>query len=220
LKIKIIGDVHGKVSAYNRIIKTATHSIQLGDFGFKQEWEKLTKNRINYEKHKIIPGNHDAYDHINLNHTFGKDYGLINFDGFKFFFLRGAFSTDKKYRTEGVDWFQEEEVSYNNLWDAFKLYETEKSDIILTHDCPDSVIPFLFNRYGNKNRTTTILSDMFEIHKPKLWIFGHWHETTNREILGTEFVCLAELDYIEYDTEQNIEWNIEQIKKQIHDKSI
>src|SRR5262245_14865759 len=31
------------------------------------------------------------------------------------------------------------------------------------------------------------------IHKPKLWVFGHWHRSFDKALRSTRFVCLAEL---------------------------
>jgi hypothetical protein len=41
---------------------------------------------------------------------------------------------------------------------------------------------------------------MFIGHKPKLWIFGHWHVPFDEVIAGTRFICLPELAYIDIDT--------------------
>ena len=40
------------------------------------------------------------------------------------------------------------------------------------------------------HRTEKTLGEMFKIHQPKLWIFGHWHRKFDQKILGTQFICL------------------------------
>jgi len=35
---------------------------------------------------------------------------------------------------------------------------------------------------------------LWGIHKPDLWIFGHFHNSWTQTIQGTEFRCLAELE--------------------------
>lgn len=42
---------------------------------------------------------------------------------------------------------------------------------------------------------------MFTAHKPKLWLFGHWHMPFDEVVSGTRFICLAELATIDVDIE-------------------
>jgi Icc-related predicted phosphoesterase len=35
---------------------------------------------------------------------------------------------------------------------------------------------------------------MFQEHQPKLWVFGHHHQSKDVQINGTRFVCLNELE--------------------------
>lgn len=222
--IKIIGDAHGKFAAYELLIKNERCSIQLGDFGFTEHWQRLYRHKIDFSRHKIIPGNHDGYDYIltdeyAMDWTFNKEYGMINFYDMEFFMLRGAFSVDKKFRTPQWDWWPEEEISQRDLELAFDLYKKEKPEIVITHDCPgafyNGVSQLMFHKSFIPNRTGLALTRMWDEHKPALWIFGHWHETKIQEIRGTTFVCLGELDSVDYDTEQDVNWNIKQIKKQL-----
>ena len=55
MKIRIIGDVHGKFHAYLGRIKDAEYSIQLGDFGMAKHWYSLVKHKVDSERHKIVP---------------------------------------------------------------------------------------------------------------------------------------------------------------------
>jgi predicted phosphodiesterase len=223
MKIRIIGDVHGKFYAYKEKIKDVEYSIQLGDFGFAKEWYLLVTNKIDPERHKIIPGNHDDYKGLREQYLFDKKYGEIDFYGFKFFFVQGAWSIDWSYRVAGISWWEEEQLPYPILMDAIAEYEQVKPDIMITHECPKIGIENIFNKPfksdGTGNRTAVALSQMFEIHKPKIWIYGHWHQTRIDNLLGTEFVCLNELDHIDYEIEDgignDINWNIVQIKEQI-----
>jgi hypothetical protein len=45
---------------------------------------------------------------------------------------------------------------------------------------------------------------MFEAHKPKLWIHGHWHVSRMNMYEGTVFICLPELGTIDIDTDNAI----------------
>ena len=207
-KIKIIGDVHGKHLMYKNVIKDVDYSIQIGDFGFRNSWNWLNAN-ISPDNHKILPGNHEEYTHI-TSHSLG-DYGMYDLAGMKFFFVRGAFSVDKLHRRENVSWWAKEELELNELLDAANIYEKEKPDIMLTHDCPGNVYGVswdLFKRAWIPNRTSQVLQEMFERHQPKLWIFGHWHMNVAAYIKSTFFICLDELDSVYYDTEKDVDWNV------------
>jgi len=52
----------------------------------------------------------------------------------------------------------------------------------------------------NLNYNNTLASNglqiMFDMHRPKLWIFGHYHQDFDDVIKGTRFVCLNELKTI------------------------
>jgi len=233
MKIRIIGDIHGKFDAYKKLIADAEYSIQIGDFGFDVHWAKLSRHKINPSNHKIIPGNHDDYHYINESArakewTFGADYGVREFNGLNFFFLRGAWSIDKSYRTPTFDWWEEEEIKEDDLELAIQEFIDVKPDIMITHECPgqqyDGISQILFGKLWRINRTAQALQRMWEIHKPKLWIFGHWHKTGSWNIRGTEFVCLGELDFIDYEIDENlgndIDWNIVKIREQFREEQI
>ena len=112
------------------------------------------------------------------------------------FFQRGANSIDKHLRTEGKDWFSNEEMSYTQLGKAVDLYIESKPRIMFSHTCPSSVKKQLFN-YDESSRTEQALQVMFELHQPEYWFFGHFHFSKNIIINNTRFICLAELQSFE-----------------------
>ena len=199
-KLRIIGDVHGYFALYEDIANGADHSIQLGDFGFKPEWNKLIFSKLSSDNHKIIPGNHDDYDFIKSPkasaYTFGKDYGMQQFQGWNFFFIRGAYSIDKNMRIPYRSWWPEEQLTPVQFAKAFDEYEEAKPKIILSHDAPSTIIQKMFGRKSINNHTSECLNAFLD-HKPDLWIFGHWHESKIMKIGGTEFICLNELEFID-----------------------
>jgi hypothetical protein len=188
----IIGDVHGKLDQYKKIIDSlpkGTETTQVGDFGFKYHHEWHLKN-IDSNLHKINFGNHDDYTFLRKNHSLGDSYfytkkGIMS--------VRGAFSIDRSIRTEGVDWWRNEELNYIEMKKVIHDYEFFKPPIMVTHECPQSVRDHLF---GIKETSITSMGfeSMFEIHQPELWIFGHHHISKNKIINGTKFVCLSELE--------------------------
>jgi hypothetical protein len=60
------------------------------------------------------------------------------------------------------------------------------------------------NPYGSNdivvngiNVTETVrklLQELFNIHQPKKWFFGHYHQSWSMTINGTDFRCLNELE--------------------------
>jgi len=199
--MKFIGDVHCKIGKYIPIIRTCEESIQVGDFGFKEEWDWLEKNSsIIGLSHKINMGNHDYIPCVNTNpHSLGNwsyERGI--------FTIRGANSIDIHKRIEGRDWFVNEELNYGEGYEVFDNWELSKPDIVVTHDCPALVAEVLFgfprtgiNKEYYKSTTRELLQNMFEVHQPKLWVFGHHHINKNETINGTNFICLGELETLD-----------------------
>lgn len=208
----IVGDVHGKIDQFWFICLDYWNKnpqgkvIQLGDVGFHKSYEKLIKLFRSTYAHKglltIVPGNHDDYARciesrgsskwkytggIKIHNTTSQD---------DMFFQRGANSIDKHLRTEGIDWFSNEEMSYTQLGKAVDLYIESKPRIMFSHTCPSSVKKDLFG-YNESSRTEQALQVMWEQHQPEYWFFGHFHFPRNEVINGTRFICLAELQTFE-----------------------
>lgn len=178
----IIGDVHGKYKEYLKIIKNVEESIQIGDFGF--DYSVFSFNNIP-TNHSFFTGNHDNHEIVNNCLNFLGRFGASS----DFFFVSGAFSIDRHRRVQGIDWFPNEELNYQETEQCAQLYQKTKPKLMLSHDCPS----FVFNY---QSHTSRFLAHLFELHKPDLWIFGHHHMSMRRNILGTDFKCLNELETI------------------------
>jgi hypothetical protein len=193
--ITLIGDVHGKYDRYHKIIRQTDrhpHTLQIGDFGFKYD----TLNNVDPEKHKILGGNHDNYDTLpSVPHYLG-DYGYSSLNGVNFFFYRGAYSIDRQYRTIGIDWWEKEQVEIESFMKARELYREVKPDLVISHDCPESISPYLLDPWSKiyQNTTGWALQELFNIHQPKIWRFGHYHKKWSMDVNGTNFRCLDELE--------------------------
>lgn len=217
-KVLFVGDVHGKVGEYCELLKkkvnnlkTDVCSIQIGDFGFEKEYVKRHKNFrrsiiLESENHLFFGGNHDDYSALPNFHI--GDYGHLPFvdEGY---FVRGAKSIDKHARTAGHDWWPEEELDWKQAKECVKDYSEVKPKIVATHDAPDSVCRNIFSDDTRINTATgKLLQNLFDIHKPDLWIFGHWHEDRMKEVNNTIFVCLDELSVFELDKSVSVKENI------------
>ncbi len=185
----IIGDVHGKINEYWKILqKHKCPSIQVGDFGFKKQHNWHLKN-IDHSQHQINFGNHDDYGFLDAPHSLSN--WSISTNGLMT--VRGAYSIDKAYRTENLDWWANEELNYEEMQNAIDFYNFNKPKIMITHDCPDYARRYLFG-IRDKSITSNGLQAMFEFHQPDIWIFGHHHRRKEETINGTKFICLAELE--------------------------
>lgn len=193
--ITLIGDVHGKYKRYHEIIREHDrhpYTVQLGDFGFDYE----TLKNVDPKHHVFIGGNHDNYDKVNSVPHYLGDFGYMNINGIDFFYYRGAWSIDRQYRTIGIDWWEQEENKVEAFMQARELYRSIKPDIVLTHDCPETIVPYLLPPYSRvyQNSTGYFLQELFNIHQPKIWRFGHYHVRWTKNINGTNFRCLDELE--------------------------
>ena len=197
MSLIVIGDVHCKIKKYYEIISSCKESIQVGDFCLQDEWDWLEKN-VSLE-HKINPGNHDFIPYLNKPHSLGNwsfERGI--------FTVRGANSVDKHKSTEGLDWFPNEELNYQETNEVFDNWNIIKPKVVITHDCPASVAEIFFdmptsgiNKEVFKSTTRELLQGLFEDHQPDIWIFGHHHQSCDMVINGTRFICLAELETFE-----------------------
>jgi len=187
-----IGDAHGQYDRYVKIARKRDFTVQIGDLGFKYG----CLENLDPEKHKVVGGNHDKYPSlVEYPHYLG-DYGMASVGGVEFFFYRGAYSIDRQYRTIGIDWWEEEQLKVDDFMKAREIYREAKPDLVLTHDCPESIGLMLLppGSHLYQNTTNWALQELFNIHQPKKWRFAHWHRSWSMTVNGTEFRCLNELE--------------------------
>lgn len=204
--IRFIGDVHGshkngKWATYLDLIENVQNSVQIGDLGFAYWF--LQDEKVNEDNHKFFGGNHDNYDlYFNSPYSLG-DYGLKTLGNVSFYFVRGAFSVDHAWRTPHVNVWSNEELSQKEFKAIIDDYAEVKPDLMVTHDCPNSVRDKILSEGGGigygkiQTKTGQALQTMLELHAPKTWIFGHWHMKLEYQIGDTKFICLSELGYID-----------------------
>ena len=197
--MRIIGDIHTKWPAYQKLCKSCESSIQVGDFGIGflsvQNTDFMNDWMIENPTHKFINGNHDK-PALCKKMTGYLPNGVYD----EMMVMGGAFSHDKIRRTEGVDWWADEELSNEELYEMVDLYEKSKPKVMITHEGPLLVVKDLIlgnYKHQTKTRTGQALQAMFEIHQPDLWVFGHYHEYHKSKFGNTEFVCLEELGWMD-----------------------
>jgi len=194
--LRLIGDVHGHYGRYHRLLRKAQATIQLGDFGF----EYNTLSALDARQHRVLGGNHDNYDDVgNWPHFLG-NYGIHTVEGFgDVFFVRGGFSIDRDLRVEGVSWWANEELSMAECYKALGEYEKVKPAFVISHECPRSIVPHVTASLRIiPSRTNQLLEQMFALHHPHRWVFGHYHRSWSKLIDGTVFTCLDELECLDF----------------------
>jgi hypothetical protein len=218
-----IGDCHGKFDTYKWIIdkmvlpqdRSIYHSkdtvedvepmgvvgldcsLQVGDFGVfnkfdieELEWMKESP------QHKWICGNHDNPHLVNElpnclgYHGYDKDLEM--------FWLGGGLSIDKEWRTQGLDWWAEEELPFPKLYELAEEFADLKPKIVVSHECPISikrfVLGFIDDYYG-KGRHEEVMEHMFQLHQPEYWIAGHYHKRYSSVVNGCKFEILNEMSH-------------------------
>lgn len=206
--IRFVGDVHGNMTAYFSIIKDVPESIQVGDLGLAPSWTTAKKFDSMFEElniegtHRFFRGNHDCLEECKKSKHFITD-GTV--DG-PMMMVGGALSIDKEWRTEGVDWWRDEELTYREMGDVIDIYEKTKPKIMLSHDCPEYIaqkvmIPLVHGLKNSPSLTRMGLECMRSIYQPVIHIYGHWHKSYSSQLYDTHYVCLPINGYIDIDVD-------------------
>jgi predicted phosphodiesterase len=172
-----IGDIHGNFEEYKRILNKIrkedpkTITIQVGDI----ELDDPKQLDFLGPKDFFIQGNHDNYKACQKHPNFLGDFGFKH----GVFYVSGASSHG---------WGRE--LSNKQLNDMIDLYEETKPEIVVTHDCPQIIREELFYK-RDETRTTDAFQEMWNIHAPNVWAFGHHHYDQQEVVDGTDFLCVG-----------------------------
>lgn len=76
----------------------------------------------------------------------------------------------------------------------------------MSHDAPTRIARFVHqdtSRSGSlsPSRTSEFLETLLELHRPKLWLFGHYHHDWDYTEDGMHFHCVGELSFVDIDAE-------------------
>lgn len=208
--VRFIGDVHGKYTPYKKLIRNGPPSIQVGDMGigFRRisgpNKGEIYGNPPHYlmkeNRAFFIRGNHDNPEECRKHSQWIPDGYFEN----GFMFLGGTASSDSTLRTKNYNWWEDEELSQQELNELIQKYVELKPHTMVSHDCPSEVADVLNNfELFDKSRTQQALQAMWNGHSPDLWIFGHHHKhcwlDLEKDKKNTKFICLAELEYLDID---------------------
>jgi predicted phosphodiesterase len=196
-----VGDVHGKTMAF---IEACAHAVEegievlisVGDFGFfpghmrSDDFLEMVRGVLaEYGLYLIvIDGNHD-------NHTalraLALDAGGMSVmgpraryaprghrwltGGVRFMAAGGAASIDRARRIEGVSWWREEVLSFEEV---NRCIDAGSCDVLVTHDCPLGVGRVFFtgriDPQSESNRAALLA--ITESARPKVLVHGHYHQ--------------------------------------------
>jgi len=184
----LVGDIHGQFHILQKILDMNKDTvIQLGDLGIGFPAKKINPlsffdlnqpytisylTNFEHERLKFLRGNHDSPKLCKKHPNYLGDYGMFN----NMFFVSGAWSIDREFRKEGVDWWADEELSIIKLNKMLTLYEKEKPEIVITHDCPQRILSIMYSQI-HPTRTGQALDSMMDIHLPKYFYFAHHHKS-------------------------------------------
>lgn len=208
--LAIFGDWHGDAgwaltsvrSAAREGVRTAIH---VGDFGL--DWPGAKRGRYEAKLNKYLVdlgvtlivsgGNHDNWDTLEKLEVEADGLATVRsnikvlprggrtvLDGLVVGALGGAFSVDFQYRTEGKDWWSNEEPTQE---EAEKLEAGGPVDILITHDAPLGVpvkgdfelSPDVAER---ANRTRVLLRQVVDSLGVPHVFCGHWHQRRIHEL--------------------------------------
>lgn len=122
----------------------------------------------------------NKYPHI----KYADDVAAIyNIEGYKTLILPGAYSVDKFRRLAfGWSWFEEEQLSSSEMWDAEELVLLNGChfDLILSHTCPQIYEPTdLFLSVVDQSTIDKSMELFFnkieKITDYRVWCWGHYH---------------------------------------------
>lgn len=215
-----LGDIHGNFNvllyyALENKNKDLLNIIQVGDFG--AGFNNYFESNMNYLNQTfkesnvnlyVIRGNHDNPKYFNGKYNWSnirllKDYTILNIENKRILLVGGAISIDRKQRTNGLDWWEEEIFNLNKD----KLTNMVDIDIVVTHSSPDFTYPKGINdlvKYYIKfdhllaqelpNERSKI-TEMYNILKEKNnitdWLYGHFHSENEEIIDNTKFTLLG-----------------------------
>jgi len=186
-----------------RELGKSDYVIIAGDFGlfFNNVQTDEEKHWLEWLENKswttlFLDGNHDNPNLLNnlpQKEMFGGQVGIASNSIFHlrrgniytianktFFVFGGAYSIDKQHRTEGIDWWADEEANYEEMKLGIDNLEKVnwKVDYILTHETTTSVSAILHShhyQYRNSSRTEKYLDEIIPKIEFKHHYFGHHH---------------------------------------------
>ncbi|WP_284753200.1 metallophosphoesterase [Arthrobacter sp. efr-133-R2A-120] len=208
--IAIFGDWHGNAGWAVTAIRSAAREgaatmLHVGDFGLDWPGRKRGRYEDKLNKHLrglgatliVSGGNHDNWEtltklpvgeagtaFVRSNIRVLPRGGRMKVEGLVIGALGGAFSVDYEHRTEGKDWWADEEPTPE---DAKRLITGGPLDILITHDAPAGIAvkgdvelrPILSSK---AERTRTLIGEVVDALAVPYLFCGHWHQRSTHQL--------------------------------------
>ena len=219
MKALLLGDTHAVIHSLEDAFKVAAELecesiLQLGDYGFWPKDPIISEQYLMQvpdlvSRYEVmlhwLPGNHEDYEAVNFLENARRHWGEFVSDSFGAYYTGrvnswssndltfavagGAYSVDRKYRTENVSWFADEVLTDA---DADKLIEnTDKIDILFAHDAPIDLSTIINKgmqwNLDASDESRVVLKRIVDHFKPKYLVHGHWHCQTTYTV--DETIC-------------------------------
>jgi hypothetical protein len=211
-KVLVFGDVHGELGWLARLIRRAASLnietlLSVGDLGigpwpgsgggstFEQKLDRIC--RANGVTLFVCAGNHDNWGTIDklTPRADGwlelRERVLVaprghrwDWAGVRFGALPGAFSVDHSYRTDGRDWWPQEDVHPEDV----TALGSEPLDVLVSHEVPAG-IGGLFQPHkldadteARAQVSRDLLAQAVQQTRPAMVLCGHWHQRLTAHI--------------------------------------
>lgn len=221
MRTLVLGDVEAAWDLAEKVIKKAIkdqgpvdHIIQVGDMNFgaaritpwkdPPDFGGLPMSWIdgNHDNHRILQGKEQVPEEWE---SFLKvwDYKKRGTIEKGILYIGGAKSIDRNNRITGLDWWDEENISYEEegiILDAIRSYGSENIHTVITHEAPSSfdVSPILRSGHQDFDHNRNFLDHVRDLIKPLHWFFGHYHRALTGETEGCVWRCVGLVDTGDY----------------------
>ena len=149
----LLGDLHGDARALvhlDRVLARGVPVLQVGDFGWypslADQWREIGSSlrrsvywiRGNHEHYPSMPWLNSAHPvEVAPNTHFIPDGTILELGGLRIGCLGGAASIDYRFRRMGIDWFDEENITPEQV---ARTAPWRDLDLMVTHVPPQHII--------------------------------------------------------------------------------
>ncbi|KJQ52520.1 metallophosphoesterase family protein [Microbacterium sp. SA39] len=205
-RVAVVGDIHGNfrwldivAKATQTLAPDVTTMLQLGDWAMDSDTTDEALDGTGIQRIYVTLGNHESWDKVSplLDAHPGEAVRVskvtwllprparLTIGGRSVLSLGGAVSVDKAWRQEGVSWWQDEEITRENVVAAIA---GGPADLMLTHESPAGTPvravreilrtnPMGFPEDALRDSATSRarVAKVWNIVYPELLIHGHMH---------------------------------------------
>ena len=222
--ILVTGDIHGctdigklsaKANPVQKLMTKEDFLIIAGDFGLvwnndaEDLWWRKWLDMKPYTT-LFIDGNHENFEMLNalpIVEIFGAKAHkvspnvfhilrgeIMTIEGKTFLAIGGATSIDKYLRRNRISWWEEENITKEDLENAYKNLEryNYEVDYVITHCAPTSTLPRMFPFEADDD--TDKLDELKARTNFKKWYFGHYHKDKTHGDYRCFYYDIATLD--------------------------